>query len=61
MNYPYPAGPRSGPAGDPTSRLRAAILRISQSLDLATVLEEAVEGARALTGARVGVMTTFDE
>ncbi len=61
MNDPDPAGPRSGPAGDPTSRLRAAILRISQSLDLATVLEEAVESARALTGARVGVMTTFDE
>ena len=51
----------NGSAGDPTSRLSAAILRISQSLDLATVLEEAVESARALTGARVGVMTTFDE
>ena len=51
----------NGSVGDPTSRLSAAILRISQSLDLATVLEEAVESARALTGARVGVMTTFDE
>ena len=61
MNDPHPAGPRSGPAGAPTSRLSAATLRISQSLDLATVLEEAVESARALTGARVGVMTTFDE
>ena len=45
----------NGSVGDPTSRLSAAILRISQSLDLATVLEEAVESARALTGARVGV------
>ena len=51
----------NGSVGDPTSRLSAAILRISQSLDLATVLEEAVQSARALTGARVGVMTTFDE
>ena len=34
------------------SRLSAAILRISRSLDLATVLEEVVESARALTGAR---------
>ena len=37
------------------------MLRISQSLELATVLEEVVESARALTGARVGVLTTLDE
>ena len=43
------------------SRLSAAILRISQSLELATVLEEVVESARALTGARSGVITTLDE
>ena len=43
------------------SRLSAAILRISQSLDLATVLEEVVESARALTGARSGAITTIDE
>ena len=42
------------------SRLSAAILRISTSLDLATVLEEVVESARALTGARSGVITTID-
>ena len=61
MNDPHRSGPLNGSVGDPTSRLSAAILRISQSLDLATVLEEAVQSARALTGARVGVMTTFDE
>ena len=43
------------------SRLSAAMLRISQSLELATVLEEVVESARALTGARSGVITTLDE
>ena len=43
------------------SRLSAAILRISRTLDLATVLEEVVESARALTGARSGVITTIDE
>ena len=41
--------------------LSAAILRISASLDLDTVLGEVVESARALTGARYGVITTVDE
>ena len=60
MNDPDPAGPGSGASGDRTSRLSAAILRISASLDLATVLEEVVDSARALTGARAGVITTID-
>lgn len=46
---------------DRTSRLSAAILRISQTLDLATVLKEVVYSARTLTGARQGVITTLDE
>ena len=49
---------------DPTkraSRLSAAILRISASADLDTVLHEVVESARALTGARYGGMTTLDD
>ena len=41
--------------------LSAAILRISASLDLDTVLGEVVESARALTGARYGVIATVDE
>ena len=40
--------------------LGAAILRISASLDLDTVLREVVEAARALTGARLGVVATVD-
>ena len=51
----------TGPSDDRISRLSAAILRISQSLDVATVLEEVVESARALTGARSGVIMTIDE
>ena len=43
------------------STLSAAILRISASLDLDTVLREVVESARALTGARYGVIATVDE
>ena len=43
------------------SRLSAAILRVSSSLDLDTVLQEIVDSARTLTGARYGVMATVDE
>ena len=41
-------------------RLSAAILRITASLDLNTVLREAVDSARALTGARYGLIATTD-
>ena len=43
------------------SSLSAAILRISASLDVETVLREVVESARALTGAQHGVIATIDE
>ena len=39
----------------------AAILRISASLDLDTVLREVVDSARALTGARYGMIATVDD
>ena len=42
------------------SRLYAAVLRASSSLDLATVLQEAVDSARSLTSACHGVITTVD-
>ena len=43
------------------STLNAAILRINASLDLNTVLREAVESARRLTGASYGIITALDE
>ena len=43
------------------SALSAAILRISESLDITTVLQEAVDSARALTDARYGFIVTTDE
>ena len=46
---------------DRISHLSAAILRISESLDLDTVLQEVVNGARALTRARFGVIATLDD
>jgi len=41
-------------------RLSSAVLRINSSLDLGNVLQEVVDGARALTAARPGVITTVD-
>ena len=46
---------------DRNARLIGAILRISASLDVDTVLHEIVDSGRALTGARHGVITTIDE
>ena len=43
------------------SALSAASLRVGASLDLETVLNEVVESARALTGARYGAIATIDE
>ena len=42
------------------SALSAAILRISASLDVATVIREIAEAARALTGARYAIIATID-
>ena len=43
------------------STLNAAILRINASLDLDTVLGEAVASARRLTGAHYGIITSLNE
>ena len=45
---------------DRLSRLSQASLRINESLDLDTVLQEVVDSARSLTGSRYGVLTTLD-
>jgi len=46
---------------DRIASLSAAVLRVSASLDLETVLREIVDSARALTGARYGLITTVDD
>ena len=43
------------------SALGEAALRISAGLDIDTVLRDAVESARTLTGARFGMVATVDE
>ena len=46
---------------DRISTACAAILRVSASLDLETVLREIVDSARALTGSRYGLIATVDD
>ena len=46
---------------DRLSRLSEASLRINESLDWDTVLQGVLDSARALTEARYGVMTLYDE
>jgi len=48
------------PLRERIASLSAAILRISGSLDMGTVLREIAEAARTLTGARYAVITTVD-
>ena len=43
------------------SRLSAAAVRVTASLDLETVLHDVVDAARELTGARYGSITTIDD
>ena len=55
--------PAESPATDAArlSALSKALLRISASLDLETVLQEVADGACVLTGARYGCIVTVDE
>ena len=46
---------------DRLSRLSGAGLRINESLDFDTVLQGVLDSARALTGARYGVLTVVDQ
>ena len=45
---------------DRLSRLSAASLRINESLDFGTVLQEVLDSARSLTGAHYGIITTLN-
>ena len=43
------------------TKLSEASLRINESLDLDTVLQEILDSARSLTDARYGVILTLDD
>ena len=53
--------PSTGRRETRLSRLSEAILRINESLDFDTVLQEVVDSARALTGSRYGAITAVGE
>ena len=61
MTQPNDSRGGSDAVGGRAAALSAAILRINASLDLDAVLREVVESARALTGARYGVIAIVDE
>ena len=56
MNDSHEPAPRAKDPDNRDSAVIAAILRVGASLDLDTVLREAVDGVRALTGARYGAI-----
>ena len=61
MNSPEELRQENAALRERITRLSAAILRISGSLDPDTVLNEVVDSARALTGARYGMIATVDD
>ena len=61
MTKPNEPNPEVEALRERIAGLSAAILRISASLDVETVLREVVESARALTGARYGLIATIDD
>ena len=61
MTQADPHDPQVAILRDRLSRLSKASLRINESLDLDTVLQEVVDSARSLTGARYGGIITLDE
>ena len=61
MNEPDNTRRELQAARERIAALSAAILRTSASLDLATVLQEAVDTARVLATARYGIIATVDE
>ncbi len=61
MNQADQPGPEGQGQGDRLSRLSQAMLRINESLDFDTVLQEVVDSARSLAGSRYGAITVWDE
>ena len=60
MNQPDGRGLEIQALRDRLTRMCEACHRINESLDLDTVLQEVLDSARSLTGARYGVMVLLD-
>ena len=61
LSTPRNPNPEAAALRERLSSLNAAVLAVGGSLDLEAVLREATDGARALTGARYGLLVTLDE
>ena len=61
MNESDTPSPETEPPRDRLSRLSEASLRINETLEFDDVLQEVVESARTLTGARYGMMATLNQ
>ena len=61
MNQSDTPSPETQSPRDRLSRLSEARLRINGTLEFDNVLQEVVESARTLTGARYGMMATLDQ
>ena len=61
MNESDTPSPETEPPRDRLSRLSEASLRINETLEFDNVLQEVVESARTLTGARYGMMATLNQ
>ena len=53
--------PDNDTPADRLSRMAEACLRIASNLDVDAVLQEVIDGARSLTGARYGALVSFDD
>ena len=61
MSQPHERDRETAGLRDRLSRLSEASLRINESLDFDTVLQDVVDSARALTASRYGALTIFTE
>ena len=61
MNESDTPNPETEPPRDRLTRLSEASLRINETLEFDNVLQEVVESARTLTGARYGMMATLNQ
>ena len=61
MNQSDTSHSETDPPRDRLSRLSEASLRINETLEFDNVFREVVDSARAMTGARFGMMATLNE
>ena len=61
MRQTHNPGQQAAASGDRLSRLSEATLRINETLEFDSVMQEVVDSACALTGARYGLITTMDD